>query len=107
MNQANLTYMPPLAGDEGDVTQGDPTTWFSLTETQYVKFSLWKDGNFVNDWPGAPPEPEPVDTLDVGEQPAALDPSGARGVSGRTRSFPASKSRRFFATRRSTRRRSG
>src|SRR5436190_21232824 len=67
VNQANLTYMPPLAGDEGDVTQGDPTTWFSLTETQYVKFSLWKEGDFVNDWPGAPPEPEPVDTLDVGQ----------------------------------------
>jgi hypothetical protein len=72
INQANLTYMPPLAGDEGDKTQGDPTTFFSLTETQYVKFSLWKDGNFVNDWPGAPPVPEPVDELDVNEQPSAL-----------------------------------
>ena len=72
VNQANLSYMPPLAGDEGDATQGDPTTWFSLTETQYVKFGMWKEGNFVNDWPGAPPEPEPVDQVDIKQQPAAL-----------------------------------
>ena len=71
-NQANLTYMPPLAGDEGDTTQGDATTWLSLTETQYTKLSKWKDGDFVNDWPGARPEPEPVDTLDLQDQPAAL-----------------------------------
>jgi hypothetical protein len=82
VNQANLSFMPPLAGDEGDVTQGDPTTWFSLTETQYTRFSLWKDGTFENDWPGAPPEPEPVDTLDVAEQPAALTEAALAGCQG-------------------------
>src|SRR5439155_20258270 len=82
VNQANLTYMPPVAGDEGDVTQGDPTTWFSLTETQYVRFSLWKDGHFVNDWPGAAPEPEPVDTLPVEEQPTALIRAALEGCQG-------------------------
>lgn len=71
--QANLSFMPPLAGDEGDVTHGAPTTWLSLTSMQYRMLSRWKDGDFVGDWPGAAPEPAPsLDAIPVEEQPAAL-----------------------------------
>jgi len=35
--QANLFHMPPLSGDEGDVTHGDPTTWLTVTRLQYHK----------------------------------------------------------------------
>jgi hypothetical protein len=65
--------MPPLSGDEGDTTHGDPTTWFSLTATQYRKLARWKEGDFVNDWPAdGQPTPLPLDRLGVAEQPAAL-----------------------------------
>ena len=85
INQANLSFMPPLAGDEGDLTHPiydpgtnafAPLTWFSLTVTQYRKLARWKDGDFVNDWDGAsplpPPPPASVDAVPVAERPAAL-----------------------------------
>ena len=66
INQANLTYMPPLAGDEGDVRRhgvypveddsgvSHPATWLTLTATQYRKLDpVERRGNFVNDWPTA------------------------------------------------------
>ena len=85
INQANLSFMPPLAGDEGDLTHPiydpgtnafAPSTWFSLTVTQYRKFARWQDGDFVNDWdqslPLPPPPPPSLDALAVSQQPAAL-----------------------------------
>lgn len=72
INQANLSFMPPLAGDEGDVTMGQPKTWLSLTESQYRKFARWKDGDFINDWTGRGPEPRPFEEIPVAEQPASL-----------------------------------
>jgi L-Lysine epsilon oxidase N-terminal/L-lysine epsilon oxidase C-terminal domain/Iron-containing redox enzyme len=85
INQANLSFMPPLAGDEGDVTHPiydaetnrlAPRTWFSLTATQYRKLARWKEGDFVNDWDGTIPLPLPppasFDAVPVAQQPAAL-----------------------------------
>lgn len=72
VNQANLYYMPPLAGDEGDVLHGDPTSWLTVTATQYHKLSLWQEGNFVNDWTGGPLHAPELSELPVSRQPAAL-----------------------------------
>ena len=54
IKQATTTYMPPLAGDEGDPIAGDPTTWLSLTNMQYKKFKNWSENNF-SDTPLTPP----------------------------------------------------
>lgn len=72
VSQANLSYMPPLSGDEGDLIMGDPTTWLSLTESQYRRFAQWKEGDFVDDWTGAPEAARGFDTIPVKEQPASL-----------------------------------
>src|SRR3981189_2579366 len=45
-DQATTGVMPPLSGDEGDRTEGEPTTWLSLLPSQYRKFKKWKDGEF-------------------------------------------------------------
>lgn len=45
--QATSFYMPPLSGDEGDRTPGEPGTWFSLTRLQYARMEHWKNGDFV------------------------------------------------------------
>jgi hypothetical protein len=71
VNQANLYFMPPLAGDEGDVRQNEPETWLSVTETQYRKLSDWKDGKFTADWNGVP-APLPLETLALEHQPETL-----------------------------------
>lgn len=69
--QANLTFMPPLAGDEGDVLMGDPQYWFSVTERQYKQLLCWQNGDFDGDWTGSPPS-RALETLPVQEQPHAL-----------------------------------
>jgi hypothetical protein len=69
--EANLGFMPPLAGDEGDVEMGNPETWLSVTATQYRALKLWSDGNFENDWKGTP-RPTAFDELAVPDQPHAL-----------------------------------
>jgi hypothetical protein len=72
INQANLYYMPPLAGDEGDVAAGRPTPWLTLTETQYAKLSRWKEGDFINDLAAGTPAAMPFESLPVERRPAAL-----------------------------------
>ncbi|MGF7212773.1 hypothetical protein GGE65_007408 [Skermanella aerolata] len=83
INQANLFFMPPLAGDEGDVTHplyGDkridsaaPRTWLSVTVSQYRKLARWSVGHFAGDWTGAAPAPPPsLGAIPVAGQPAAL-----------------------------------
>jgi hypothetical protein len=57
VEQAKARYMPPLSGDAGDRTVGDPKnpeeaveafdTWLSILPSQYRKFKLWKDGQFT------------------------------------------------------------
>lgn len=40
--QAKGTFMPPLSGDEGDVTDNEPATWLTLTYLQYERFMKWQ-----------------------------------------------------------------
>lgn len=49
--QANFNYMPPLSGDQGDTTIGDPTTWLTLTHLQYERFRSWSKGDFARTSP--------------------------------------------------------
>jgi L-Lysine epsilon oxidase N-terminal/L-lysine epsilon oxidase C-terminal domain/Iron-containing redox enzyme len=82
IDQANLSYMPPLSGDEGDVTHPiyDPETnkaasktWLSLTATQYRLLARWTAGDFIGDWTGSPPAPAAsLDAVPLAAQPATL-----------------------------------
>lgn len=45
--QSTLAFMPPLSGDAGDVTNGDPTTWLSVTPTQYATLQRWAANDFT------------------------------------------------------------
>lgn len=47
--QANYDYMPPLSGDGGDRTPGEPDTWLSVLPSQYRKFEKWSIGDFEVD----------------------------------------------------------
>ena len=47
--QANSNFMPPMSGDRGDRTPGEPETWLSILPSQYRKFERWKDGDFQAD----------------------------------------------------------
>jgi hypothetical protein len=58
--QANLSFMPPLSGDEGDVTNGDPMTWLTVTPTQYALLQRWAANDFT-----------------TGAKPADIDQSGS------------------------------
>jgi hypothetical protein len=71
--QANLFYMPQLSGDDGDITQGFPKTWFSVLPSQYDKLRRWADGDFVADWPGSPPAAPALADIPLPDLPAALD----------------------------------
>jgi hypothetical protein len=46
ISQATTVFMPPLAGDEGDPTNGEPATWLSVTYLQYERLKNWSDGKF-------------------------------------------------------------
>ncbi|MEC4749878.1 LodA/GoxA family CTQ-dependent oxidase [Methylomicrobium sp. Wu6] len=48
ISQATTTFMPPLAGDEGDPEDGNPATWLSLTYLQYERFLQWSNNNFTS-----------------------------------------------------------
>jgi L-Lysine epsilon oxidase N-terminal/L-lysine epsilon oxidase C-terminal domain/Iron-containing redox enzyme len=72
VNQAQLYYMPPVAGDEGDVTPGDPEKWFSLTALQYRQLERWSMGDFINDWSGKAAAPSLLGEIPLADQPAAL-----------------------------------
>jgi hypothetical protein len=73
IDQANLSYMPPLSGDESDLIHGEPKSWLSLTSPQYHKLAKWKEGDFINDWPGHPPTPpSSLSEIPVAGQPVAL-----------------------------------
>jgi hypothetical protein len=47
ITQAKTTFMPPLAGDEGDPEDGKPASWLSLTYLQYQRFVEWNNKNFT------------------------------------------------------------
>lgn len=82
VRQANLTYMPPLSGDEGFTTNGEPSTWFSLLPHQYEAMRRWADGDFESDWTGPAPGPQSIAQLTVAEQPDALDRAASEACVG-------------------------
>jgi hypothetical protein len=47
--QSYTYFMPALSGDTGRTTDGDQTTWTSLTELQYDRFVKWANGEFENE----------------------------------------------------------
>jgi len=42
---ADGKHMPPLSGDGGDRTEGNPKTWLMVLLSQYRKFEQWKNGH--------------------------------------------------------------
>ncbi|MES0151777.1 LodA/GoxA family CTQ-dependent oxidase [Mesorhizobium sp. M0012] len=56
--QATSEFLPALSGDTGDASPGQPTTWLSVTRSQYDLLTKWRDGKFKNDWKGEWPEPD-------------------------------------------------
>jgi hypothetical protein len=71
--QANYLFMPQLSGDEGYITEGDPTTWLTVLPSQYKMLAQWAAGNFAADWPGTAPVPPAFSQITLRDQPAALD----------------------------------
>jgi hypothetical protein len=41
--QATARFMPPLSGDVDDAAEGQPGTWLTLLEWQYLKFKQWAE----------------------------------------------------------------
>jgi hypothetical protein len=64
--QATARYMPPLSGDTGRGTPGDPATWLTVTPLQYARLQRWADGDFTGGEPAdVRPDGEPApDELD-------------------------------------------
>ena len=46
--QATEYFMPPLSGDEGTTSNGDPGTWLSVTYLQYDRLNQWVNGGLCN-----------------------------------------------------------
>jgi hypothetical protein len=65
-------------GENWDVTApttvlgGCYVTWLTLSDRQYANMTLWAKGEFDDDWT-APPQPVPLESLLVADQPEALD----------------------------------
>jgi hypothetical protein len=75
--QATTFFMPPLSGDEGDRTEGEPKTWLSILPLQYRKFKQWLDGNFETGQEAKFPTFEKIKDPDeqvLALQRAALEP---------------------------------
>jgi len=65
--QATTHFMPPLSGDGGPRTEGDPATWLSLSPWQYKKFQNMGAGDV-----GEEPTFPPLDSMNPDEQVEAL-----------------------------------
>jgi L-Lysine epsilon oxidase N-terminal/L-lysine epsilon oxidase C-terminal domain/Iron-containing redox enzyme len=62
--QATASFMPPLSGDGGSRREGEPTRWLTVTPLQYLRLTLWADGQFDAGQPtpaGDPDHPTPTD----------------------------------------------
>ncbi|NRA14933.1 MAG: iron-containing redox enzyme family protein [Oceanospirillaceae bacterium] len=88
-NQANLSFMPPLSGDEGTITLGEPDTWLKLTKNQYAALEKWSNGEFENDLPSSEQELKKsearignINEYDVCDQPLALIRSALEACEG-------------------------
>jgi hypothetical protein len=68
--QATAQFMPPLSGDGGPRTEGEPETWLSLLPSQYRKFEMWEaSGGLVSR--GEPTLPR-LESMNPDEQVEAL-----------------------------------
>jgi hypothetical protein len=47
-------------------------TWLTLSDRQYGDITLWAQGQFDDDWKG-PPQPVPLESMPVADQPEALN----------------------------------
>jgi len=54
----------------------------AITPLQYAMLEKWRDGDFVADFTGALPRYVPLDRIDIGDQPAALDRAALSGTAG-------------------------
>lgn len=88
-NQANLSFMPALSGDEGTSTLGSPETWLNLTEKQYRILERWANGDFIDDFPKSERElnairfaKKGISDLDLSNQPLALTRSALEACEG-------------------------
>jgi hypothetical protein len=66
-------FMPALSGDNGDATDGDITTWLTLTGVQFDVLQRWAAGDFHSDLASRKPPPDDFAAIPLAEQPRALD----------------------------------
>lgn len=45
--QAYNYYMPQINGDAGDIIAGNPNTFYSVTNLEYLRLKKWAEGHFV------------------------------------------------------------
>ncbi|KAJ7777889.1 ferritin-like-domain-containing protein [Mycena maculata] len=70
--QAFKYFMPWLSGDGGRTTEGDETTFSSVTELQYARLKKWADGDFVVNPKNRPNPPPRFEDIKLEDQPVAL-----------------------------------
>jgi hypothetical protein len=72
----DIDRWPQIYGDNMKITETDQRQFMAVTPTQYGFLSQWAQGNFKADWnPNAPPPPQRLELVPLGEQPATLDKS--------------------------------
>jgi hypothetical protein len=71
--QAGPATSMPVLNDGLDPENPSRSIEAALTALQYERMRKWALGAFANDWPGTPPEPQPLEALPVERRPAALD----------------------------------
>ncbi len=65
--------MPFMNSGANPDASGPPWAYLSLTKYQFAHLHNWVAGNFTDDWPGKAAESIPLDQIEVGHQPAALN----------------------------------
>jgi hypothetical protein len=77
IKQAEPTYMPRLAGDDGDTTEGMIRTYMTVLPFQYESLKRWSEGDFISDWDDnlqiSSFQQKKLEELPIQEQPSALD----------------------------------
>ncbi|HEX7635941.1 MAG TPA: LodA/GoxA family CTQ-dependent oxidase [Noviherbaspirillum sp.] len=68
--------LPPFYGDTYSEFQDSPRVHLSLVASQYRWLEQWAEGDFEDDWTGAPPVPPAFDSLSPALQTEALNRAG-------------------------------
>ena len=82
VTQANYSFMPQLAGDDGTCAEGKPLTWFTILPGQYERMRRWADGDFIADAADTGTGPVQLADLPLAEQPHALDRAALEACNG-------------------------